>query len=403
MKHDIIIIGADPWEHYTWRRRHHVAWNLAKKNRVLFIEPPLTLVQPFVEIDLSWKHLFNINKLKHHGRNLFTYSPWRKYPRSLPLSNIFNYEEMSQNYVFKKIKRIVNRLKFNDPILWVYYHPDQYDYSGLFKEKIMITDWYDKVSALVGAQVPPEVMGEIKRKEEKILNKANIVFSVSEELARDISGKNNNVFVVPHGVDIDNFQRTTDYKNKILKKIKKIKSPVLGYLGLIHNKLDIDLLNYIARQKPDMSIILMGKKWLGNKKDVESFSDLKKKKNVFYTGELEREFIPLYLKHIDVCLIPLKKMEFNRYATGPLKLWQYFAAGKPVVAVDQGVEYDCEEYIYKASDYDKFILMVEKALNDAQKENISKKRIALAENNSWKRRVEEMLNIIDEQLQYVKN
>lgn len=38
--HDIIIIAADPWEHYTWRRRHHVAWNLAKSHRVLFVEPP---------------------------------------------------------------------------------------------------------------------------------------------------------------------------------------------------------------------------------------------------------------------------------------------------------------------------------------------------------------------------
>ena len=46
--HDIIFIAADPWEHYTWRRRHHVAWNLAKNNRVLFVEPPLTfLFSPF--------------------------------------------------------------------------------------------------------------------------------------------------------------------------------------------------------------------------------------------------------------------------------------------------------------------------------------------------------------------
>ena len=93
-KHDIIFIAAEPWEHYTWRRRHHVAWNLAKRNRVLFVGPPLTIFQPFREINLNWKHFFGLGGLNYQGRNLYTCSPVRLLPLAIPGSQRFNYYEM---------------------------------------------------------------------------------------------------------------------------------------------------------------------------------------------------------------------------------------------------------------------------------------------------------------------
>ena len=112
-KHDIIFISSDPWDHYTWRRRHHVAWNLAKNNRVLFVELPLTIFQPFQMLQLDWRNLLNLGRLKYQGRNLYSYSPIRLLPLSLPGAKRFNYYERDKQRTFKVLKKIVKKLKKN--------------------------------------------------------------------------------------------------------------------------------------------------------------------------------------------------------------------------------------------------------------------------------------------------
>ena len=100
------------------------------------------------------------------------------------------------------------------PILWVYYNKYHYDYYGMFNEKITVTDWYDKFTAPSGFQMREEDIREIRERENRILEKADIVFAVSEELAKDVQNRNNNVFVVPQGVDVDNFTDITDQDKK---------------------------------------------------------------------------------------------------------------------------------------------------------------------------------------------
>jgi len=134
-KHDIIFIASEPWEHYTWRRRHHVAWNLAKRNRVLFVGPPLTVSQPFREINLNWKHFFGLGRLKHQGRNLYSYSPVRLLPLAIPGSQRFNFYTRDKKRIFSSLKKIIDKLQFKNPILWVNFSQWHYDYYGLFSEK----------------------------------------------------------------------------------------------------------------------------------------------------------------------------------------------------------------------------------------------------------------------------
>ena len=393
---NIIIISADPWAHYTWRRRHHVAWNLAKENKILFIEPPISIINPLLDIGLSWKHLFNLGKLKHQGRNLYSYSPCRFFVSSLPFSKKINYEELNKKIIFKKLKHIVDKLGMKDPILWIYYHPYHYDYYGLFNEKIVVADWYDKFTAQSGeTKLPDSILNSIKVKEDMIVKNSDIIFTVSEELKKDFVVKHDKVVLVPHGVDIDSFINVKEPGFFAKKYLKKIKKPVLGFLGLIHNKIDFNLLNYVAESRQDWSILLIGKKWLTEENSIKSFNELIKRKNVYYTREIKKEFIPYYLNFIDVCLMPFKKVEFNKYTTGPLKLLQYFAAGKPVVAVNQGVKLDYNELIKTADTKDEFIKKIEECLAEIGNKDLIEKRLKIAKENSWEKRVEEMLELIE--------
>ena len=205
-KHDIIIIGADPWEHFTWRRRHHVAWNLAKDHRVLLVEPPFTVFQPFNEIQLNWRHLLNLGRFKHQGRNLYTYSPVRLFPISLPGAKRFNYYEIDKKRTFTILKKIVKKLGFSDPILWIYYCIWQYDYYDLFNEKIIITDIYDMYSSHTGNEKEQDLQLSIKKKEKTIINNSDIIFTVSEQIKNCIKYTNKTIHIIHHGIDYNSFQ-----------------------------------------------------------------------------------------------------------------------------------------------------------------------------------------------------
>ena len=94
--------------------------NLSKNHRVLFVEPPLTVFQPFRETQLNWRHLLNLGRFKYQGRNLYSYSPVRLFPLSFPGSKRFNYYEIDKQRTFNTLSKIVTKLEFKNPILWIF-------------------------------------------------------------------------------------------------------------------------------------------------------------------------------------------------------------------------------------------------------------------------------------------
>ncbi len=397
-QHDIILIAAEPWENYTWRRRHHVAWNLAKNHRVLFVEPPLTILQPFREVNLNWRHLLNLGRLKYQGRNLYSYSPVRLLPLSLPGSDFFDYYKRDKNRTFNALNKIVRKLEMKHPILWVYFSSLQYDYYGLFGEKIRVVDWYDKFVPYTGIELLPDQILSIKNREENIIKNSDVIFAVSEKLGRELDyGKS--VYVVPHGVDYEGFQKIRERENLVKKRVEKIKHPILGFIGIMFYKVDFELLNYVAEQRPEWSILLLGRRWLKNETDKELFDELITKDNIHYLGEIPREELPGYLSQMDICLMPFKKIDFVKYMA-PLKLLEYLAAGKPVVAVDRGGKYEFSEFIKVASTKEGFVESIAEALEEERKNggSLTEARKEIAMQNTWERRVNQMMEIIEAHL-----
>jgi glycosyltransferase involved in cell wall biosynthesis len=397
--HDIILVAAEPWEHCTWRRRHHVAWNLAKSHRVLFVEPPLTLFQPFRQINLNWRHLFNLGRLKYQGRNLYSYSPVRLLPLSLPGSELFNYYERDKKRTFNILIKIVRELKMKHPILWVYFSQFQYDYYGLFGERIRVTDWYDKFASYTGIELLPDQILSNKKREENIIKNSDVIFAVSKELGNDLRFSRKSVYAVPHGVDYESFKNMRKRENLVKEYVKRIKHPILGFIGIMYYKVDFELLNYIAEQRSEWSILLLGRRWLNNETDKKLFDELINKDSVHYLGEKPKEELPDYLSQMDVCLMPFKKIEFVKYMA-PLKLLEYLAAGKPVVAVYRGVEYEFSEFIKVADSKEAFVKAIAHALEEDRQngESLAEARKRIARQNSWGTRVNQMIDIIESHL-----
>jgi len=106
-----------------------------------------------------------------------------------------------------------------------------------------------------------------------------------------------------------------------------------------------------------------------------------------------REEIPGYFKTVDVCLIPfLTDSEYNQYRN-PNKLHEYIEMGKPVVSTDiQGV-HSLINTIYIARTKEEFVVCVDRTLAEDGPARIAE-RMRRARENTWERRSERMLEIV---------
>ena len=113
---------------------------------------------------------------------------------------------------------------------------------------------------------------------------------------------------------------------------------------------------------------------------------LQKLPNVHFLGERPYSELPKYLCDFDVCLIPFKKTPLTE-ATHPIKIYEYFAAGKPVVATNMAELNPMTDICYLAENKEDFLKKLDLAVNEKD-EAITKKRIKFASENTWENRFE---------------
>ena len=104
--------------------------------------------------------------------------------------------------------------------------------------------------------------------------------------------------------------------------------------------------------------------------------------------------MPDYLYHFDVCLIPFKKNKITE-AVDPVKLYEYFSLGKPVVARELNEIKTYRNYLYLYDTKEEFIKCIERALDEEDQE-LKERRKVIAKNNTWNERIERIDSKINE-------
>ncbi len=141
--------------------------------------------------------------------------------------------------------------------------------------------------------------------------------------------------LVPNGVDAAAFQRalaaprspaTSDLQPATCHPPSAIR---LGYSGHVSSRLDLLLLRKIALARPDWQLAFAGSEWDAG--CAEALQALKALPNVQFLGLLPVEEVPSFIVSCDVCLIPYRVNDETR-AISSLKLYEYLAAGRPVVS-----------------------------------------------------------------------
>ena len=212
------------------------------------------------------------------------------------------------------------------------------------------------------------------QQEERLFKEADAVTVTGELLYNKCKNLNKTTSIVRNACDYDYFIKSP--KKSLLSKIKK---PIIGYFGAIADWFDIEAISYAASQQKNWSFVLIGNVFI----DVKP---LKNQPNVFILGIKPYELIPSYLNDFDACLIPFKKNRVTE-AVDPVKMYEYFSLGKPVVARKLYELMRYSDYLYLYDSNEEFVEKIHKALEEKSNE-IKEERRKIAANNTWDERVE---------------
>ena len=117
---------------------------------------------------------------------------------------------------------------------------------------------------------------------------------------------------------------------------------------------DVELLRYAALQRPQFEFCLIG----GYLEEI--FEQLKDLRNVHFLGHKDYTILPQYLHHFDVTIIPFVVNDLIR-STNPIKVYEYLAGGKPVVATDIP-EIEGMPYVYVSKSREAFVENLDQAI-----------------------------------------
>ena len=385
----IIIYFSGDWWDERWRRRQQLACRLAQLEevkQVIYIELPFSLMSLV-------KYPIDKNARRSWGRVLKSGFSWRyndKVQVTTPMSvwPLFRLNKLSglNALLCRRFTEFLIRRHLTDQdicILWLG-HPLVADYIGRFGEVLICYDHTENFSEY--RPYSPKLRKRAGELNERITRKADLIFVQTEAQLIEKQRINPNTYLVPNAVDLALF---SNFSTFIPPDIKAIKKPILGYIGSMSYRLDLQLLTRLATQHLEWSLVLIGQP------DSKSLRLLGRYQNVHFLGEKPYNVLPGYLTWFDVSLIPycVDDLTYNN----PLKLFDYLAIGKPIVSTAIPGVKGFEELITIAGNQDEFIGQVEWVLKNDDPDMVERRKEA-AKLHTWDARIEQVWQLIQKQL-----
>lgn len=218
-----------------------------------------------------------------------------------------------------------------------------------------------------------------------LLRESDLVVTTSRRLRERAEASARRSVSVANGCDYDHFANGAD--GEPAAALADVDGPVIGYVGAISEWFDFDLIRHAVRTHPDWTFVLVGSTW-----GAPEHADLAEAANVRFLGEQPYETVPALLGRFDVACIPFVLTPLIE-ATDPVKLYEYMAAGKPVVASRLP---ELEVHAGRVSLVDgpeAFTEAVARELaNDSEERR--RARAAFASDNTWKQRADDLLEAV---------
>ena len=214
------------------------------------------------------------------------------------------------------LRELAGMHDIRDPIAW-FWTPMALPWARSLSPSVTVYDCMDELSAFRFA--PPG----LRALEEELLAQADVVFTGGASLFEAKRGRHPNVHLFPSAVDSAHFGRARSVTPA--PDQAAIRRPTIGWVGVIDERMDLDLVAGCADLRPDWSFVFIGPIV---KIDPGTFP---RRPNVHVLGPRPYADLPAYVAGWDVAMMPFARNDATRFIS-PTKTLEYLAAGVPVVS-----------------------------------------------------------------------
>ncbi len=394
---DIIVLALPRWDGKYKSTSLQIARQLAKKNRVLYIDNPFTFVETVrnirsPQIKRRWRKFLpfsnGLTQIEIEGISLQNLTTPPVLPiNALPEGIVYRFlAKINHRILGHRIQKAIKKLEFKNYIYinsFNFYYPDLDTY---LKPVLSIYHCVDGMVRRYTLRHGPHL-------EKRLLKKVDLVISTSKALQTEKAKINPNSYFIPNAADFDLCSKALDERTKTPWEFSGLKKPIIGYFGNIERRIDYQLLKKIFERRTDWTLAMVGPvemqflpDWFTNLKNVKLF------------GAQPYHRLPEFLKGFDVAIIPFKIDEVS-HTIYPLKLFEYLGGGKPVVSTlfNPDLLMPLQRVVYLAQDADHFEHLIRKAYNE-NSEMLVKERINIARQNTWQSRGEAFARLVQKWL-----
>lgn len=291
---DLICFSHLRWN-FVYQRPQHLLSRAARSWRVWYIEEPVWSHEPGLVIRSVAHNLCVVVPQLAHGTS----------PEAA----------ISQQRAL--VDELIASQQIKNMALW-YYTPMALLFSAHLQPRITIFDCMDELSAFMGA--PPMLIEQ----EQQLMKRANVVFTGGYSLYEAKQQRHAHAYAFPSCIDYDHFVRARTPLPDPADQ-HPINYPRIGYSGVIDERLDLALIDELARNRPEWAFIFLGPVVKINP------NDLPKRPNLHYLGMKGYDELPAYFSNWQAAMMPFSINEATRFIS-PTKTPEYMAAGLPVVS-----------------------------------------------------------------------
>ena len=393
---DIICFTISRWDAAISSVALSLAKEFAKKHRVFYVEHPYSIKDYAKEKNtpevksrktalLKGKKCFtNPSSLPE---NLTIVTPQLTLPVNfLPPGKLYDWSsQINDRIILKVLRKLIREydvreyiyINFFDPYFLRKLPPDLKPLRTIYQSMDDISQV--KYSNRHGARL-----------EEEIIRNFDYTICTSKELVRLKSPFSPNVFYHPNGADVQIFQQAATVTLPKPAELQQIDKKIIGFTGSIEYRSDYDLLKKIADYHSDKILFFLGP----INTDEHIKWGLDRMPNVVFAGSRTITQLPAYLQYFDCTIIPYRKTILTK-SIYPLKINEYLAAGKPVIATHFSEDiFSFRDVAYVVDSHDDFLKAIDIAISENNEEK-KQARMKVAAQNTWTKRVEQFWNIID--------
>lgn len=371
-RYGIVVFCHLRWG-FVWQRPQQFLSRFARKHKILFVEEPMFDLPEGKEGRVELHRVMpNVTVACPH------------LPRSLNGSS--DLPAMLRTFTRDAIDRVNEEGDFDRPLLWYYSPMDSAWSLGAFENRGVVYDCMDELSQFTGA--PPHLLDN----EARLMRYADIVFTGGYEMGANKRRKHDNVHVFGCGVEFDHFAQAQDRTATIPADIDFMTRPILGWFGVVDERVDYGMIGEMARKRPDWSFAMVGPVV---KVDP---NHLPHSPNLYWLGGRDYQQLPHYCRAFDINMMCFALNKATEYIN-PTKGLEYMATGKPIVSSPvRDVVRQWSDIVYLAKGADEWIEVVEKALqpDNPDRDQRVRRGLDLARQCSWESTVQTMQNLIQD-------